>query len=254
MNKEILNEIKEKRELSQLPEKDIEFAYEQFSRRQVSEEEKIKLTKELLRKIFSAFVSKKLLSLKEKEPEWILRKHISTKERLPYYEKLYKRIFEGNNKVSIIDLGAGINGFSYSLFEKIGIKADYTGIESVGQLVDLMNFYFKKNKLNGEGIHLSLFDLAKVKKIISEEKKPRIIFLFKTIDALETIRRDYSKKLISETIPLAEKYVVSFPTSSLGGKEKFKARRNWIIDFIKENFKILDDFQFGSERYIIFSS
>ena len=267
LNKEIISKIKEKREFSQLPEIDIELAYEQFSKRQASEEEKIKLTKELLRKLFSAFVSKKLLSLKEKEPEWILRKHISTRERmnvqrsskngqteerLPYYFEIYKRILKGNKKASVIDLGAGINGFSYSFFKKTGTNVKYTAIESVGQLVELMNFYFKNNKLNGEAVHLSLFELEKVKKIINEEEKPKIVFLFKVIDALEDLKRDYSKTLISELSKITDKMVVSFATKSLGNRKSFKAKRNWILDFIKDNFNVLDDFEIGGERYIVF--
>ena len=118
MNKYILEKIREKREFSQLPEKDIELAYEHFARRQTTEEEKIKLTKELLRKIFSAFISKKLLSLKNKEPEWILRKHVSTRERLPYYEEIYKRILKDlDKKINIIDLGAGFNLFSFTPYQ-----------------------------------------------------------------------------------------------------------------------------------------
>ena len=252
MNKSILSKIRKKREFSQLPEKDIELAYEQFARRQASEEEKIRLTKELLRKVFSAFISKKLLSLKNKEPEWILRKHISTRERLPYYKEIYKRILGNYEKASVIDLGAGINGFSYNFFKKIGIKADYTAIESVGQLVELMNFYFKSNKLTGKAVHLSLFELEKVKEIIEKEKKPKVVFLFKVIDALESIKKDYSKRLISGTVPITDRVVVSFATKSLGNRQSFKAKRNWIVDFIKENFKIMDDFEIGGERYLIF--
>ena len=154
MNKQIISEIMEKREFSQLPEKDIELAYEHFEKRQASEEDKIKLTRELLRKIFSAFVSRKLLSLKNKDEEWILRKHISTRERLPYYKEIYKKIFENYKKASVIDLGAGINGFSHKFFNK---DITYTAIDSVGQLIELMNFYFKKNKLKARAIHLSLF-------------------------------------------------------------------------------------------------
>ncbi len=250
MNKVILDKIREKREFSQLPEKDIEVAFEQFAKRQANEEEKIKLTRELLRKIFSAFISKKLLSLKNKEPEWILRKHISTRERLPYYEEIYRRIFKEYKEVGVIDLGAGINGFSYKSFK---IKIKYTAIESVGQLVELMNHYFKEKKLNASAIHLSLFEKEKVKEIIKKEKKPGVILLFKVIDALETLKRDYSKELISEITPLAEKVVVSFATKSLGSRERFKAQRNWIADFIKKQFKILDDFELGGERYIVFS-
>jgi len=250
MNKSILEKIKEKREFSQLPEKDIEMAFSLFEKRQETEEEKIRLTRELLRKIFSAFISKKLLSLKNKEPEWILRKHISTCERLSHYEQIYKRIFKEYKEASVVDLGAGINGFSYKFF--IG-KVKYTAIESVGQLIELMNFYFKKNKLNAWAIHFSLFEKNKVKEIIKNEKKPRIVFLFKVIDSLEMLKRDYSKELISEIVPFADKVVVSFATRSLGNREKFKAKRNWIVGFVKDNFTLLDDFEIGGERYIAFS-
>jgi hypothetical protein len=253
MNESILLKIMEKREFSQLPEKDIEMAYGQFAKRQASEDEKIRLTKELLRKIFSAFVSKKLLSLKNKDEQWILRKHMSTRERLSYYKEIYKKIFGDYNKASVIDLGSGINGFSYRFFEKLGIDAKYTAIESVGQLIELMNFYFKKNKLNAHAIHLSLFEKEKILGIIKKEKKPRVVLLFKVVDALEALKRDYSKELISDIVPIADRVAVSFATKSLGSREKFHAKRNWIVDFIKDNFKILDDFEIGGERYLVFN-
>jgi hypothetical protein len=253
MKKETLEKIKEKREFSHLREKDIEIAYSHFEKRQASEEEKIKLTKEMLRKLFSAFVSKKLLSLKNKEPEWILRKHISTNERLPYYKEIYSKLLKGYSKLSIIDLGAGINGFSYNFFERVGINVNYTAIESVGQLVELMNFYFKQNKFSGKAFHLSLFEKEKVLEIIKKEKNPKIIFMFKVIDALEVMERDYSKKLISDLVNFSKKVIISFSTKSLGNKTAFKAKRNWIIDFLNENFEILDDFEFDGERYVSFT-
>lgn len=249
----ILDKIREKREFSQLPEKDIELAYGQFYRRQAGEEEKIRLTKELLRRIFSAFISKKLLALKDKDEEWILRKHISTRERLSHYQEIYKRILGDCKEASIIDLGAGINGFSYNFFVKSGVKINYIAIESVGQLAELMNFYFKKNRLNARTIHMSLFEKEKVRETIKRSKKPRIIFLFKVIDALETLKRDYSQELISEIISLSDKIVVSFAMKSLGNRQKFRAKRDWIIDFIKERYRVLDDFVLGGERYLVFS-
>jgi len=249
MNKEILSKIREKREFSQLPEKDIELAFSHFQKKQVSEEEKIRLTRELLREIFSAFVSKKLLSLKNKEEEWVLRKHISTRERLPYYEEIYKRIFRDYKEASVIDLGAGINGFSYKFFNT---EIRYTAIEGVGQLVELMNHYFKSKKISAKAIHSSLFDLEKVKQIIKRQKKPRVVFLFKVIDALESLKEDYSKELISEIVLIADRIVISFATKSLGQRKRFRAKRNWIVDFIKKNFNLLEDFELGGERYIIF--
>lgn len=253
MNKDIISKIKEKREFSQLSEKDIELAYEHFARRQASEEEKIRLTKEFLRKIFSAFISKKLLSLKDKEPEWILRKHISTRERILHYDEIYRRIFSGYKEASVVDLGAGINGFSDYYFRKLKLKINYTAIESVGQLVELTNFYFKKNKINGKAVHMSLFEKEKVLELIKKQKKPRVVFLFKVIDALESIKDNYSKELISDISGVADRTVVSFATKSLGKRENFRAKRSWITEYIKENFKILDDFELGGEHYFIFS-
>ena len=251
---ELIEKITQKKEFSMLPKKDVELAFEHFNKERYLDEEKIKLTRDLLRKVFSAFTSQKILNLKNKSSEWILRKHLSTRERLPYYEEVYKRILSRvGDKVSIIDLGAGINGFSYKFFISGGYEVNYIGIEAIGQLVDLMNDFFKKEKIKGKAIHLSLFELEKVINIIKRTKKPRVVFLFKTIDSLEMLKRDYSKKLISVISPFADKIVVSFATKSMVKRKKFKVRRNWIINFIKEEFQILGDFEINGERYVIFS-
>ncbi len=252
MKKELIKKIIEKKDFSELPLKDVELAFAKFDKLQYLDEEKIKLTRDLLRKVFSAFTSKKILSLKDKDAEWILRKHLSTRERLPYYSELYGKIFsKTKKKISVIDLGAGINGFSYEYFLKEKLNVNYVAVEAMGQLVSLMNDYFSKNKFNAKAVHLSLFEFEKVKKIIQKQKGEKIIFLFKVLDSLEMIERDYSKKLLLEIVPLSEKVVVSFATRSMLKRRKFKFNRNWILDFIKNNFNVLDDFELGGEIYII---
>ena len=255
MNKKILEKIMQKKEFSQISKKDIELALEHFNKPKYLDEEKVKLTRGLLRKVFSAFLSSKILVLGKKirEEDWILRKHISTKERLSYYSEIYGRIFKRINakEVSVIDLGAGINGFSYKYFKITEKKINYTAVESVGQLVHGMNEYFMKNNIKGRAFHESLFDLEEIQKIIKKTKQPRVVFLFKVIDSLEIIKKDYSKRLLEEIAPLVDKIVLSFATRSLFKREKFKARRNWIINFIKKEFKILDDFELMGERYLV---
>ena len=149
MNKqELIEIITKKKEFSQLPKRDVELALSKFDNREYLDEEKIKLTRDFLRKVFSAFTSRKLLSLKDKNPEWVLKKHFSTKERFLYYEELYKKLFsriKGN--INIIDLGAGVNGFSYEYLKNINSSVKYIGVEAIGQLVDLTNNYFSKNLL-----------------------------------------------------------------------------------------------------------
>ncbi len=80
----------QKKELSQLLKKDVEMALNFFDKEEYSDEEKVKKTRWFLKKNYSGFTSTKLLSLKEKEPGWILRKHLSTRERIPHYKKLFR--------------------------------------------------------------------------------------------------------------------------------------------------------------------
>ena len=247
---ELIKKITSKKEFSALPEIDVNKAFAQFDLEKYTDEEKIKLTRDLLRKVFSAFTSQKILNLKDKDSEWILKKHLSTRERFNHYPELYNRILKNKN-ATIIDLGAGVNGFSLNFMKKVSWKGKYLSVEAIGQFINLMNFYFKKNKLNAQAIHLSLFELEKIKNLIKKEKGEKIVFLFKTLDSLEMLERNYSKKLLLEIAPLVNKVVVSFATRSMVSRKKFMVNRGWIVNFIEDNFKILDDFELGGERYII---
>jgi hypothetical protein len=254
--KKIIEKIMEKKEFSKLPKKDVELIFLKFDKEDYLDEEKIKLTRDLLRKVYTAFVSQKLLKIKDKEPEWFLKKHLSTKERLPFYEEVYERLFKTfkKKKFSVIDLGAGINGFSYYFFDKLDFKIKYLGVEPVGQLVDLMNSYFNRENIkNFSAIQESLFELERIKKSILKMHVPRIILLFKVLDSLEMVERDYSKKMVRDLVSLGERVVVSFATGSLIKKSKFHANRKWFVDFIRKHFKVLDDFEVGGERYLVFS-
>lgn len=253
-NAELLSKITQKKEFSQLPKKDVELAFEKFEKKNLNDYQMLKLTRNFLRKIYSSFSSRKLLGEtgKDKDVEWVLNKHKSTKERLPFYEEIYGKIFEGvdEKEISVVDLGAGINGLSYNYMKKFG-KISYLGVEAVGQLVELTNDFFCREKVSVKAIHESLFELEKIKKLIYEMKKPRIVFLFKVIDSLEVMERDYSKKLLLELAGISDRIVVSFATRSLGRRSKFSAQRGWLLKFLDENFIVLKDFELGGERYLV---
>lgn len=254
MNREeLISKIKEKREFSMIPEEDLLLAYSKFQKRECSEEEKIRLTKDLLRRVYSAFASGKLMNFHNKEEAWFLRKHLSTRERLDFYPELYPLLFKtlGKSGGSVIDLGCGINGLTYKLLPK-GFY--YLGVEAVGQFVDLMNFYFEKNNFKAKAIHESLFNIEVIKGIIKTAKSPRIIFMFKVLDSLEMLERNYSKVFLKEIAPFSDFIVVSFATRSMIKRERFKVNRKWILDFIEENFLIVDSFDLGNEKYVLFKS
>jgi Ribosomal RNA methyltransferase (FmrO) len=253
--KELIEKIIWKKEFSMLPEKDVEAAFDKFDNDKYSDEEKVKFTRDLLRKTFSGFSGKKLLVFRDKEADEILKKHLSTRERYPFYSEIYERVLKNlPKKISIIDLGSGVNGLSYEYFDKLGKKINYLGVEAVGQLVEMTNNYFEKQKIDGKAIHASLFETQRMKNLIEDQEKPRVLFLFKVIDSLEKIERDYTKKLLKDIVPVSDRIVVSFATESWMRRKKFFANRKWLIDFIGENWQFTDDFNLGGERYLVFEN
>jgi hypothetical protein len=245
--------------------------------------EDVKKTRALLRKYFGVFLTNKILGAGKKSfagkkendkiADEILKSHLSTRNR--DYLELYERIVgknKGNGEI-IIDLGCGVNGFSYKFIKNSVLRNNnsreirYVGVEAVKQLVDIMNQYFKDKKFNACVIWQDLFDINKILKIIKnagtknkdkerEAEKGKVIWMFNIIDALEVFKRNYSKKLILEIFKLKDikKIVLSFPSKGLSGRKRFKVSRGWLIGFVCENFKILDDFSIHGERFIVFKS
>ncbi len=257
MDKDVYGKIVKKKEFSEIPFEDVERIWNTFNGKNLLDEEKIKKVRDLLRIVYSGFGVRKILVWKNKSAEEILKKHLSTRERYSHYLDIYERLLNGINKnkqVSIIDLGCGVNGFSYGFFKELGYSVNYIGIEALGQLVNITNLFFKANKIRGIVYHKSLFEKEKVIEIINKAKKPKVIFMFKVIDALETLERDYTLKLL-ESIKnsSADKIVISFATESWIKRKKFFVQRTWLINFIKDNFKILDDFEISGERYLVFA-
>lgn len=253
----VIEKITQKKEFSEIPREDIVRVVNLFDGPYYVEEEIVKKSRDLLRRIYSGFGGKKLLVIKNKDADDVLKKHLSTRERFSYYEEVYKRILNGlskNNSLSIVDLGSGVNGFSYSFFNKLGYKKiKYLGMEAVGQLVDITNKYFQNNKLNARAVHLSLFDIGHVLEEVRNTTEPRIIFMFKVVDALESLERDYTKKLLFKLKNIdSEKIVISFATESWIRRKKFFVQRTWLINFIREHFEFIDDFNIGGERYLVF--
>jgi hypothetical protein len=251
---ELIDWIMKKPQYAELPRKDVEMIFRQFKRENYSDEELKKLVREKLRMLYSSFSGKKLFLWKGKSVDDVLKKHLSTRERYEHYEEIYARILKGlPKKISVVDLGAGVNGFSYNYFRKVGFNADYLAVEAIGQLSGLVQEYFEREKIHGRSIHGSLFDLKLLKELILKTKKPRIVFLFKVIDALEGVERNYSHKLISFLFDECsiERIIVSFATRSMFARRKFYINRRWLTDFLQERYRITDDFEIGGERYLV---
>ncbi len=237
-----VEKIKQKREFSELPISIIKRASE------VSEGD-VKKSRALLRKYFGVFLTNRILKSKCSARE-ILSVHISSRKR--NYEEFYEKIFEGVGDVgSVIDLGCGVNGFSYEFLSEVVGDVDYIGVEAVGQLVEQMNNYFNSVGFPATAVSMDLFDIGGVLRILKKKKKKRVVFLFQVVDALENLERDFSKVFISEIFKECEMVVLSLPTVSLGGRKKFAVQRKWLMDFLREEFVVEKDFVMNGERVLV---
>lgn len=245
-NSELLAKVKKKKEFSELPDSIVLKVLNSEKLKNLSESERVKNTRAFLRKYFAVFLTNKIIKGKLNEDE-ILKKHISSRER--NYDEVYKKILE--NEKCIVDLGAGVNGFSFKFIRKFS-EAKYIGLEATKVLVDQTNSYFKKNNFNAEAKWGDLFNLDEVLNLIKKQEKPVAVWMFNVIDALEFLEKNFSKKLISEILNKADKIVLSFPTRSLTKKTKFRVKRNWLLNFIEENSDVTETFESNNEKFIIF--
>ena len=242
MIKKLIKEIKNKKELSELDDKFVKEELNRFFKQEPkilkklnedynpkSKEYKqvIKEVRAKLRRSYGLFrVEKETKNLKKlvktKNYQKILETHSSTKERLPFYDQLYQKIFKITNKPKIIlDLGAGINPLSYSYMNLNNVN--YYAYDLSKEEVKILNQFFKEKKINGKAAILDLLNLNKVKKL----PKAALAFLFKMTDVLDKGKGHKTSEQIIKAIP-AKFIIVSFPTLTMSGKKMNHPRRGWI--------------------------
>ncbi len=173
----------------------------------------------------------------------ILSTHKSSLERIDYYHEVYETIFSfTGSPESIVDLACGLNPLS---FPWMGLKkVDYFAFEISPSDCDFLNEYFKIMKpfgLNGKAFAVDLLDLKEI-------PKADVCFLFKVLDSLEDLQRNYSEKLLKR-IP-CKFIVVSFPTMSLGGKNPIK-QRGWFFRMMRNLGYSAKTFEIENEIFYI---
>lgn len=145
-----------------------------------------------------------------------LERHTSSRERMKFYSKLYKKIFNITGKPkSILDLGCGLNPLSYKLMD---VDAKYYAYDLDERNVEDVKDFFKKNKVRGS---------VKVANVLEKKKfeKADVCFLFKLLDVVDFKGHKNAEELIKK---LDVKWiVVSFSTLTLGRRKMKHPRRGW---------------------------
>ncbi len=156
----------------------------------------------------------------------ILATHSSTRERLPWYPQLYRKLFSLTGKpLSIIDLGCGINPFSFPL---MGLRrCTYYALDISGEEITLLQQFFDALHAKNQAFHGSaeILDLAHWGKL-AHFKKADVCFLFKMTDVLDRGKGHKATEAVIKTVP-ARWAIVSFPTRTMSGVAMNVPRRSW---------------------------
>ena len=242
---ELISEIKKKKEFKDLNDSFVESALNKIIKenqlditKKKNKEEALKKTRAFLREVYGAFLRKgfdkkeKLLSslndLKDYDGhKKILKLHISTAERLPYYNQVYESIFSITGKPSsILDIAAGLNPLSYPF---MNITPKYYAYELSKKDAEFLQEYFDKFKIDGKAFSGDITNEKEMENLPSAD----VCFLFKAIDTLESIKWNVTNQLISK---LKCKWIVaSFPLRSLGhGRMISEKRLSWFLKLISK--------------------
>lgn len=176
-----------------------------------------------------------------------LKSHRSTKERLPYYETVYKEIQNETKITKIADLGCGLNPLSFTLLKDL--KEAFCVDINEEELNFLQNF-FDKIKIKATTQVLDLAQKENHETIKKKTNNTDACFLFKTLDGLEQTKKGASESLIKNI--KSEYIVVSFSTKTISGKNAINAERNWFQEILKSfKNKKLTKKKIGEEEYYI---
>jgi len=270
----LVSEIKKKKNLRSLPRDFVRDLIIQFFRKYPNLEEDLKkhpkplksrdfkfMLKEIrktLHDIYGVFILRKkdLKQLKEhlkktkKLDEEALRmhrellsSHKSSEERLNFYSEIYENIFSYTGKPkSILDLACGLNPLSFPWMglKKVGYFASELTEEDSKFIQEYFNI-MKPFGLNGKSFAMNLLKLKKLPEV-------DICFLFKTLDSLEDLEKDYSEKLLKKIS--AKFIIVSFPTMSIGGKNPIK-QRGWFLRMMRTLNVKAETFDIENEIFYI---
>ena len=177
----------------------------------------------------------------------LLKLHASTYERLPCYADFYGFIYGQTGAISkILDLGCGYNPFSLPFFPQM--PTEYHAIDIDLHTKDMLNAFFEIS-------HLPKLASCEDLETFTPKAKVDLTLMLKLFPVLEanTPGRAYCLANQLNTSWL----VVTFPTKSLGGKNKnmsanYKANFQDALDRgALNNFNLVADKRIGNELIFV---
>lgn len=157
----------------------------------------------------------------------LLSTHLSTKERLPHYETLYKKIFDITSvPKTILDIGCGLNPISIPYMNIDLSKLKYFASELSVEDTNFIENFFVKFNINGEAF---LCNIVKEYQLLSKYPADAC-FAFKLFDVLESQEKNISYKIIS--VLKCKWLVASFSLKNIKNKKMKRDKPHYFERFL----------------------
>jgi 16S rRNA (guanine(1405)-N(7))-methyltransferase len=144
----------------------------------------------------------------------ILALHASTRERLPCLDRFYRGLWEITGPPrAVLDLACGLSPFAFPWME-LPAGATYRGLDADGRLVELARRFLARVPGDHAAVCADVLDLP--------PDPADVVLLLKTLPCLERQEKGAGLRMVAA---LRARWVVaSFPTRSLGGRDRGMVR------------------------------
>jgi len=141
----------------------------------------------------------------------LMAAHTSTNERLPFLDDFYTRIFAHLPPIhSVLDIACGLNPLALSRMP-LAPDATYRAVDIFSDQIAFLNSFLKLAGVNGR---------AETRNVLTDcpSEPVDLALILKTIPCLEQMEKDAGARILAQ-VP-ARYLVISFPSRSLGGRQK----------------------------------
>ena len=202
----------------------------------------VKSVRAVLRKKYGVFKKE------YKNDDDFLKKHLSTRERLPFYQEVYQKIWGITGKPkSILDLGCGYNPFSFKFMKLKKVK--YFAVELTKEdCKDIQQFFDKTKEINGKAMQMDLENKENFKKL----PKADITFMFKLLDTIDRKKGHALSKELIDNIK-SKWIVISFATKTIGQRtmKRKTYRGKWLETYLTRKNKRYEKFEIPNEIFYV---
>jgi len=141
----------------------------------------------------------------------MMRLHNSTAERLPYVDHFFQTCLADIAPInSILDLACGLNPLALP-WMPLAPGCTYLACDVVLPMLSFLNHFFRAASAQGEAFPCDLSSEI-------PRQEVQLAILLKTLPCLDQLDKSLSARLLSQI--RAEHILVSYPSKSLGGREK----------------------------------